>query len=193
MKSDYDMLMGAKNNISEDTSALYHQYIPLIHKHIYKLRMKDQDKRGDYAQDAFLRCLKAIEYVDVTKIRDIETWKFFQVFDWFLQNLDKRYRKIIYHTGAEINLSHFYHSEEDEHASDLEHFLGYEDHEITKCERDEMKNELMSKLTHVQKDIIARRQKNQTLASIAKDLKVSYGTVHGHLYHAKKLAETIIL
>ncbi len=193
MRSDYDMLMGAKNNISKDISALYHQYIPLIHKHIYKLRMKDQDKKSDYSQDAFLRCLKAIEYVDVTKIRDIETWKFFQVFDWFLQNLDKKYRKVIYHDGAEICFSHLYKNDDQEDLGVLENRLGYDDTRITECERTESHQLFLKKITPMQKDILARRQKEQTIMSISKDLKVSYGTVHAQIFYAKKLAETIIL
>lgn len=193
MKSDYELIIGAKAENSDDINKLYHQYIPLIYKHAHKLKMRTTDQKSDYAQDAFLRCLKAIKYVDLKKIINQETWKFYQIFDWFLQNLDKKYRKILYHRGAEISLSHIYEKEEDDKYSVLENILGYEDNEITRCEREESKEEFMKQLTPLQKNILHRRQNNQTIASIAKDLNVSYGTIHGNIYYAKKLAETIIL
>jgi len=186
-------MIGAKAKISEDVSELYHQYIPLIYKHAGKLRMKDTSQKSDYAQDAFLKYLKAVEYVDITRIFNKETWKFYQVFEWFLQNLDKKYRKVLYHTGAEISLSYVYEEAENEKSSVLENILGYEDYEITRCERNESKNEFWENLTDLQKNILNRRQNNQTISNIAKDLNVSYGTIHGNIYHAKKLAETIIL
>lgn len=193
MRSDYDLMMGAKEKNSDDVNEIYHRYIPLIYKHSRKLKMRDSEQKSDYAQDAFLRCLKAIEYVNVKKIRDIETWKFYQVFDWYLQNLDKKYRKVLYHIGAELSYSHDEDVEEDSHNFVLNAALGYIDHSITKCEIDSSKNEFMKKLTPFQKNIMNMRRNNKTIASIAKDLNVSYGTIHGHLYKAKQLAETIIL
>lgn len=193
MKSDYELMMGAKANDSEMMNELYHRYIPLIFKHSRRLKMRDSDQKSDYAQDAFLRCLKAVEYVNIDKIRDIETWCFHMVFDWFLQNLDKRYRKVLYHTGAELSMSIFDNDNGEEFMTDYEHTLGFEDNSITEFEREESKNEFMNSLSPIRRKILLERQNGVTIAAIAKELNVSYGTVHGHIFNMKKLAETIIL
>lgn len=194
MRNDYDLILGAKAKNSDDISALYHQYIPLTYRHAHRLNMLTDDQKSDYAQDAFLRCLKAIEYVKIEKIDRPDTWKFYQVYDWFLQNLDKKYRKVVFHDNRSISFSHYYNDGNDlEFKEAPECRVGYEDTNMTKFEREEAGDLFLKKLSPLQRDVLKRRQNNQTIASIAKDLKVSYGTIHGSIYYAKKLAETIIL
>lgn len=193
MRTDYELMISAKAKNSRDVSELYHRYIPLIYKHARSVKMRDSDQKSDYAQDAFLRYLKAVEYVDIEKIRDIKTWKFYQVFDWFLQNLDKKYRKVLYHIGAELSYSHDEDIEDDSKGFTLHASLGHIDHSITECERVISKRDFLKKLTPFQKNILNMRRNNKTIATIAKELGVSYGTIHGHIYKARKLAETIIL
>jgi len=193
LKTDYELMMGAKVKDVKDVSELYHRYIPLVYKHARSVKMRDSEQQSDYAQDAFLRYLKAIEYVNVEKIRDITTWSFHMVFDWFLQNLDKKYRKVLYHIGAELSYSHDEDIEEDSRGFVLHAALGHIDHSITECERVISKREFLKKLTPFQKNILNMRRNDKTIATIAKELGVSYGTIHGHLHKARKLAETIIL
>jgi len=192
MITDYELLINAKNNHTESINTLYHRYIPLISKHSNRIYKGNCFDAGDYAQDAFIRFIRAVKFVKLDKISNKFSWKFYQAFEWFLLNLDKKYRKIQYEEY--FIESHSHHVEQDDNRSeDYDSHLTFIDHNLTEWERTADKQAFFKKLTPIQKNILQRRQSDQTIMSIAKDLDVSYGTIHRHIYLAKKLARTIIL
>lgn len=94
--NDYDLIAQVKQKDAEASEILFLRYKPFIYKHYLWLQKEITNvplDAEDFFAEAYFSYLKAVEYVDLSKIYDPENWKFLGVFGYFLSILRGNVRK----------------------------------------------------------------------------------------------------
>jgi hypothetical protein len=105
MITDYQLVYNAKQGDRFSEYTLFSRYKKLAYKK-YRTLLKMIPKQNapeqeDYIQEAYPAMLRAIKYVDLSKIHTPQDWKFYQSFLWFLQSTNSTY--LVQHTKNKKN------------------------------------------------------------------------------------------
>jgi DNA-directed RNA polymerase specialized sigma24 family protein len=90
--NDRELMIQAKKGNREAMDTLWKQYEMLVHKqwHVLRRQMNNssliKQHEGDFYSDAYISFRKAVDAVDLKKIRD-DNWKLLGYFKWYLQTL----------------------------------------------------------------------------------------------------------
>lgn len=95
--TDFELVMLCKQGDKKSIEMLFSRYKPLVLKRYVNLKKNkkyldfDED---DYVQESYFWFLKAVRYVDPSKIGDKSTWKFLGAFMWYSKGQANRVYKI---------------------------------------------------------------------------------------------------
>lgn len=198
--NDRDLVIALKaHKRQKDYETLYNRYLPMIRKYAFEVATtcvnlrsthadQFEDIRDDFKQEAYLTLVNAVDYVELDKIKD-DNWSFKIVFYYFLRTLQTTlYRSVFNNTDS---LTLYLDSLEtagnqytlvppatifEALSTPLNHYSELRDN----------RDELISKLSDRQREVVKRRQLGITIDEIRLELGVAFGTVVRDIRMAKK-------
>ena len=172
---------------------LYNRYSPMISKHAFKLYRQVYEffELEDIKQDYYFAFLKAIQYADPNKIKDMGSFSFSTIFWYHIKHVDRKTRKYFFQRKEELYESNSL--EELDQTGVVSYSLGPEDMvmPLQKVVSSYL-NSLSEEEVKIVESLSEASSSSKRVTSVAKALNVSYNTANKKIKSLQEKTKPIV-